>query len=79
MTLLKIAVVSIFAYVGLVILQRITGKRTLSKMNAFDLVVTVALGSALATTILSKTTAIGRSDSTGQLSYKDVERPNQPE
>ncbi|MEN6584201.1 MAG: YetF domain-containing protein [Armatimonadota bacterium] len=57
-TLIKIAVVGVLAYAGLVILQRITGKRTLSKMNAFDLVVTVALGSALATTILSKTTAL---------------------
>ena len=33
---------------------RLNGKRTLSKMNAFDLVVTVALGSTLATVLLSK-------------------------
>ncbi len=31
-----------------------SGKRTLSKMNAFDLVVTVALGSILATILLAK-------------------------
>ena len=37
---------------------RITGKRTLSKMNAFDLVVTVALGSTLATILLSKDVAL---------------------
>jgi uncharacterized membrane protein YcaP (DUF421 family) len=30
------------------------GKRTLSKMNAFDLIVTVALGSTLATVLLNK-------------------------
>jgi len=42
------------AYVGLIVLLRLTGKRTLSKMNAFDLVVTVALGSILATALLSK-------------------------
>ena len=42
------------AYIGLVLLLLVTGKRTLSKMNAFDLVVTVALGSTLATTLLSK-------------------------
>jgi uncharacterized membrane protein YcaP (DUF421 family) len=38
----------------LVALLRVSGKRTLSKMNAFDLVVTVALGSTLATILLSK-------------------------
>jgi uncharacterized membrane protein YcaP (DUF421 family) len=42
------------AYIVLVLLLRATGKRTLSKMNAFDLVVTVALGSILSTTVLSK-------------------------
>lgn len=42
------------AYLLLILLLRITGKRTLSKMNAFDLVVTVALGSTLATILLSK-------------------------
>ena len=31
---------------------RLTGKRTLSKMNAFDLIVTVALGSTLAAVLL---------------------------
>jgi uncharacterized membrane protein YcaP (DUF421 family) len=41
------------AYAALVVLLRLSGKRTLSKMNAFDLVVTVALGSTLATSLLS--------------------------
>ena len=41
------------SYVALVLILRISGKRTLSKLNAFDLVVTVALGSTLATIILS--------------------------
>src|SRR5690606_29068465 len=46
------------AYAGLVILLRTSGKRTLSKMNAFDLIVTVALGSILATILLSKDVAL---------------------
>lgn len=46
-------VVGAAAYVTLVVLLRVTGKRTLSKLNAFDLVVTVALGSTLATILLS--------------------------
>ncbi|MBC6717451.1 DUF421 domain-containing protein [Aurantimonas sp. DM33-3] len=52
--LFRIVIVGALAYAGLVFLLRITGKRTLSKMNAFDLVVTVALGSTLATVLLSK-------------------------
>lgn len=42
------------AYVGLVASLRISGKRTLAKLNAFDLVVTVALGSILATILIQK-------------------------
>lgn len=51
--LLRIVVVGSLAYVGLILLLRATGKRTLSKMNAFDLVVTVALESTLASGLLS--------------------------
>ncbi len=51
-------VVGLCAYAGLVLVLRISGKRTLSKMNAFDLVVTVALGSTLATVLLSKDVAL---------------------
>ncbi len=50
--------VGIPAYVSLILVLRTTGKRTLSKMNAFDLVVTVALGSTLATSMLSKDIAL---------------------
>jgi uncharacterized membrane protein YcaP (DUF421 family) len=46
------------AYAALVLMLRVSGKRTLSKMNAFDLVVTVALGSTLATILLSKDVAL---------------------
>ena len=46
------------AYACLVVILRTTGKRTLSKMNAFDLIVTVALGSTLATVLLSKDVAL---------------------
>ena len=51
-------VIGTLAYAALVLLLRVTGKRTLSKMNAFDLVVTVALGSTLATVLLSKDVAL---------------------
>src|SRR5690554_5187638 len=57
-SLLRVVVVGTLAYAGLVILLRISGKRTLSKMNAFDLIVTVALGSTLATVLLSKSVVL---------------------
>jgi uncharacterized membrane protein YcaP (DUF421 family) len=50
----RVAVVGTLAYAALVLLLRISGKRTLTKLNAFDFVVTVALGSTLATVLLSK-------------------------
>ena len=50
--LLRTLVVGSLAYVALVLLLRFSGKRTLSKWNAFDLVVTVAFGSTLATVLL---------------------------
>lgn len=56
--LLRVLVVAPLAYIGLVAMLRISGKRTLSKMNAFDFVVTVALGSTLASTILSNSVAL---------------------
>jgi uncharacterized membrane protein YcaP (DUF421 family) len=50
----RLLVIGIAAYAALVVILRLTGKRTLSKMNAFDLIVTVALGSTLATVFLSR-------------------------
>lgn len=54
----RVLVVGTLAYIGLVVMLRVTGKRTLSKMNAFDLIVTVALGSTLASTFLSSDVAL---------------------
>jgi uncharacterized membrane protein YcaP (DUF421 family) len=42
----------------IIVLLRASGKRTLSKMNAFDFIVTVALGSTLATVMLNKNVAL---------------------
>ncbi len=56
--LLRTLVVGVLAYSALVLVLRVSGKRTLSKMNAFDFVVTVALGSTLATVLLSKDVAL---------------------
>ncbi|WP_435769507.1 DUF421 domain-containing protein [Nocardioides sp. SYSU DS0651] len=54
---LRILVVGCAAYAWLVVLLRITGKRTLAKLNAFDFVVTVALGSTLSSILLDSRVA----------------------
>jgi uncharacterized membrane protein YcaP (DUF421 family) len=54
--LVRVLAAGTLGYVFLIVALRSTGNRTLSKLNAFDFVVTVALGSALATTMLSKST-----------------------
>lgn len=50
--ILRIICVAPVAYMAMVLLLRVSGKRTLSKMNAFDFVVTIALGSILASVAL---------------------------
>lgn len=49
----RVLAVGAVAYLTLVLILRVSGKRTLAKLNAFDLVVTVALGSTLATILLT--------------------------
>ena len=50
--------VGVLAYIALVAILRISGKRTLAKLNAFDLVVTVALGSTLSAILLQESIAL---------------------
>jgi uncharacterized membrane protein YcaP (DUF421 family) len=45
--LLRILVVGVCYYVALVLILRAAGKRTLSRMNTYDMVITMALGSIL--------------------------------
>lgn len=51
-------IIGSLAYFGFFGLLRVSGKRTLSKWNAFDFVVTVAFGSILATTVVPKQTTL---------------------
>lgn len=50
---LRVLLAGAAAYVSLVVLVRLSGKRTLSQLNAFDFVVSVAQGSVLATILTS--------------------------
>lgn len=56
--LVRVLVVSPLAYLWLILVLRISGKRTLAQLNAFDFIVTVALGSTLATVLLSSTVSL---------------------
>ena len=51
--IVRVLAVGAAAYVTVVLVLRFAGKRTLSKLNAFDWVVSVALGSTLATILLN--------------------------
>lgn len=55
---LRTIISTILAYIALITMLRISGKRTLAKMYAFDLVITVAIGSSFATVALSKDVAL---------------------
>lgn len=55
---LRVLIMGTAAYLTLVAVLRVSGKRTLAKLNAFDFVVTVALGSTLATILLSSTVSV---------------------
>lgn len=56
--IVRTIIVGTLAYAFLVLSLRVSGKRTLAKLNAFDLVITVALGSTLATILLSESVAL---------------------
>jgi len=52
--LIRIATVGTLSYIAVVALLRYFGKRALTKMNAFDMVVTVAVGSSFASAVMNK-------------------------
>ncbi|MFW5703549.1 MAG: DUF421 domain-containing protein [Patescibacteria group bacterium] len=52
-SIVRTIIIGTVTYIFLVFILRITGKRTLSKLNAFDFIITVALGSTVATILLS--------------------------
>lgn len=54
----RMLIIGTLTYFLLILFLRVTGKRVLSKMNAFNLVITVALGSSFATGILDNSIAL---------------------
>ena len=55
---LRILLIAPAAYVALILILRMSGKRTLAKLNAFDFIITIAIGSTLASVITSSTLSL---------------------
>ena len=53
-------ITGIIAYIAIIFMLRISGKRTLAKWNSFDFVVTIAFGSVLASILISTKDAFGQ-------------------
>jgi uncharacterized membrane protein YcaP (DUF421 family) len=56
--LVRIVVIGTLSYIAVVALLRYFGKRALTKMNAFDMVVTVAVGSSFSSAVMTKNIAL---------------------
>ena len=56
--LLAIVLTAVGIYIAVIIFTRIGGKRSFSKMSSFDFAMTVAVGSMIATTVLSKSVSL---------------------
>ena len=57
-SLIAVIISSIAIYIAVILFTRIFGKRSFSKMSSFDFAMTVAIGSIIATTILSKSVSL---------------------
>lgn len=57
-TLLITLFSTILIYICIIIITRINGLRTFAKMSSFDFAITIAIGSILATTLISKSQSV---------------------
>lgn len=57
---IELTISGIITYISIIIILRLSGKRTLAKWNSFDYVVTVAFGSILATALVSTEDEFGK-------------------
>lgn len=59
--LIHVAIVGVVSYVFLILMLRLAGKRTLSRMNGYDMVITMALGSILTKAMLTADQSLSES------------------
>jgi uncharacterized membrane protein YcaP (DUF421 family) len=57
-SLIAIVLTAMGIYFATIIFTRLAGKRSFSKMSSFDFAMTVAIGSIIATTVLSKSVSL---------------------
>ncbi len=57
-SLMAISLTALVVYLVLILLTRMAGKRSFSKMSSFDFAITVAIGSLLATIIISSSVSL---------------------
>lgn len=57
-SLLAIVITAIGIYIAVIVFTRLAGKRSFSKMSSFDFAMTVAVGSLIATTVLSSSVSL---------------------
>lgn len=58
--IIRTAIIATVAYPSMLLMVRISGHRTLAQLNAFDFIVTVALGSTLASVITTRDVALAQ-------------------
>ena len=56
--LLRIIVVGTLTYVGIILILRVSGKRTLASMNAFDFIITITMGSAFGRILTARSVSV---------------------
>ena len=57
-SIIAIVLTAIGIYIATILFTRLAGKRSFSKMSSFDFAMTVAIGSIIATTVLSKSVSL---------------------
>ncbi|CAM3367577.1 DUF421 domain-containing protein [Aequorivita lipolytica] len=57
-SLIAIVLTALGIYIATILFTRLAGKRSFSKMSSFDFAMTVAIGSIIATTVLSKSVSL---------------------
>ena len=57
-SIIAIGLTAMGIYIATILFTRLAGKRSFSKMSSFDFAMTVAIGSIIATTVLSKSVSL---------------------
>jgi uncharacterized membrane protein YcaP (DUF421 family) len=62
--IVRIGVVGTLTYVAIVLILRVSGKRTLARMNAFDFIITVTMGSAFGRILTARSVSVSEAIAT---------------